>query len=116
MTTTSTPRLTKQTAQFLEILFSQLDLNQSCYARNAKVVQQFNAGTRKHIEDSCSSLSNITIANSVCETSRVEYFASHANLGLALNDMFPSLRQETKGCVTKAIRLIRAQLNNSPNY
>lgn len=86
------------------------------YADYAKISQEFDSGKRSHNEDSCSSWSNQELAFKSFEEAREQYFAAHDNLGVALNDMFPSLRKETKGCVTKAIRLIRNQLNSSPNY
>lgn len=110
MTTTSTPRLTKQTAQFLEILFSQLDSAQSHYVEASKHAVKFDTGEIAHDENSCSVWSNEKMADKHRDSLQDEYFAIHLNLGVALNDMFPSVRKEAKGCVTKAIHIVRNQM------
>jgi len=105
-----TPRLTKQTAQLLEILFSQLDSAKSSYTKAAHQAKKFDTGERIHDKNSCSAWSNQKMAFEAFEESREAYFAIHGNLGVALNDLFPSLRKETKGCVTKAIHVVRNQM------
>tara|TARA_R110002012_G_scaffold300485_1_gene500286 strand:+ start:110 stop:448 length:339 start_codon:yes stop_codon:yes gene_type:complete len=110
MTTISTPRLTKQTAQLLEILYSQLDHAKSNYSCSAELAKKFDTGEFTHNEDSCSVLSNQKMAFRDFEETRDQYFVLHWNLGEALHKMLPSLRKETKGDITKAVRIVRASM------